>query len=273
MKKTFKIAYLCVIAIFLAFLSIQSYAATATNKTNAPVKVEIPTKDGFNLVGKLYLPKDASTAHKVNLIVMLHSLGFSSADWKSFPADLEKQHYAVFLLDLRGHGESIYTKDLKKSSWMYYNREYYTKHYPQDVVESLNFIINNYSQINNKNITIIGADIGANTAIVGASAKRYAVKSLVLISPSLEFKGIKTTDSLVNFGVKPVLAIIDKNDRQSYADTFELKKYAQGRFDIKVVNNAGSGMIILKRQPQLKAYIIQWINTQVHKTPLPKKMA
>lgn len=271
MKKFFKIVCLLLIAIFTIFVSVQNNVFAAKSKSNAPAKVEIITKDGFNLVGTLYMPKGATTAKKVNLVVLLHSLGCSSLEWQNLPAMLENQNYAVFALDLRGHGQSVYNKNLKKSSWVHYTRDVYSKHYTNDVVESLNFIISNYTQINNKNITIIGADIGANTAITSASKKKFAIKALVLISPSKEFKGIKTPDALVDFGVKPILAIIDKNDRKSYVDTFEIKKYAQGKFEIKTVNDSGSGMIILKRQPQLKSYIIQWINTNLGKTPAPKQ--
>ena len=126
-----------VILFILTFTVASVYAETAKKKAKSPYKVQVieaTTSDNHLMKGKLVYKKPAK-GEKVcyPTIIMLHSLGYSSAHWGSLPAELLKQGYAILAIDLRGHGNS--NKDIKfnPKSWAYFTNKTYEK-YPSDVL-------------------------------------------------------------------------------------------------------------------------------------------
>ena len=265
MNRIFKRFIYCLIfsLLFLSFTEYNCMAKSKSPKVKKPTVVPYETQDGFILKGKFQYPKNSSDKKvKYPLIIMLHSLGYSSSDWGNLPSLLKDQGFAVLSIDLRGHGLSIYNANFKARTWQYLAKSDFLK-YPEDIYEYLDYFFNKskYQKLINKDkIIFIGSDIGANTSILSTEKLKIKPKAFVLISPSLNFKNLYIPITLANLGNVPILGIASVKDRYSLDGLKEVKKYAQGNYDIKICPYGPIGMTILKYNPDLNNQIIKWCN-------------
>jgi len=254
-----KISLMLFLVLCLVFsLKSTVYAA----KASGPTIVQYQATDGFNITGLLDLPSGSSIKKKVPLVIFLHSLGGSKIEWGTFPNSVKSLGFATLNIDLRGHGQSILDKRNKKKYWPNFNKTDFSK-YPSDVSLAINYLKENYPEINTGKIAIIGSDIGADTAILAGYRFNKNVKTLILLSPTTFYKGLDTRVPLVGYGVHPVLIIVSQSDRFSYNDSTELIKYAQGKKVLKAYPYGGSGIDLLKFQPDSKGLILNWLKTNL----------
>jgi predicted esterase len=227
-------------------------------KTAEKTIIQFPSKDGFNIAGELDIPAGSSVNKKVPVVIFLHSLGGNKTEWRTLPTSVKSLGTATLTLDLRGHGLSILDKKNKKTYWQNFKNQEFSK-YSEDVSYAIKYLKENYPEINIDKTALIGSDIGAVTAIMAARNNKTAVKSLVLLSPLSLFKGIDTRIPILEYGAHPILILVSKNDRNSYIDSTELIKYAQGKKILKVYPSGGSGIDLLKFQPDSKNLILNWL--------------
>jgi len=245
-----------IITLGLIFISIAPVLSIGDN--SGVSEVQFASKDGFSLTGSLYLPKNKSLKNKVPLVILLHSLGKTRIDWEDFPIKIKNMGAAVLVMDLRGHGKSILDKKNKRKYWQNFSDKEFQK-FPDDVDAAIKYIKQQYPDININKTGIIGADVGANAAIVGASRYSQYVKTLILLSPTTDFKGIETRIPMVAYGAHPVLIFVSRGDRFSYIGSSELIKYAQGIKQLKVYPSGGNGMRLLEFQPETQKLMIDWL--------------
>lgn len=263
MKKIIILSLVCILATSFAFA-----AADGKKSSKNAIDIEFQTKDGFLLKSKLSLPTEKRA--KYPMVVMMHSLGYSSAYWQDIPNKFRQAGFAVLEIDLRGHGKSIYDANFKKTNWFYLTNKSYAK-YPKDVLNLLVYINENYKNIAVSHLVFIGADIGANTAILAASQLKTKPVSMVLISPSVEFKGLYTPIALTDGGKEPILVMFSQRDLHSKKEAATLLKFAQGEFDIKTYPNGGPGMLMLKVNPSMSSDIVNWVVKKFNATAAPSK--
>jgi len=134
-------------------------------------------------------------------VILLHVLNHDRHDWDAFASKLAGSGYTVIAPDLRGHGDS----DLE---WMDFGDSEFNK-MVSDVEATASYL---YSQDSGKvsSVYIVGASIGANLAAI-YGAKDPKVDKLVLLSPGLDYHGLKPYNSLVSFK-KPVLIVFSTRD-------------------------------------------------------------
>lgn len=271
-----KAIFLLVMFLTLCMLTVTfSYAAGVSKKASKEgTDIEFETKDGFLLHGMLYLPKEKRA--KYPLIVLLHSLGYSSKYWENIPPQFTNAGFAVIAIDFRGHGASIHDKNFRKKNWMYMSDKSYLK-YPDDILSFLVYLNDNYKNVSISHMAIIGADIGANTAILVADKLKIKPEALVLISPSVKFKDLYTPIALANLGSTPIMVDISGRDMYSKSQANYLKRFAQGEFDMKIYPNGGIGMLMLKVNPSMAtdivAFVVQKFNASAttNRATAPKK--
>src|SRR3990172_4787453 len=140
------------------------------NTNVEPETVYLPTTDGVRIAGSFY-------NNGTNSIILLHMLGRTRADYNFFAKTLARQGYTVLSIDFRGHGESVPPAfdDVDSSGLV------------RDVAAAKSFLVSKGRPADK--ISIIGASIGANTALRYAS-EDPSIRSLVLLSPGLNYQGI-----------------------------------------------------------------------------------
>lgn len=250
-----KVLILIITLLIIPVLSLP--VVSAEKKKVGYVSITYETKDSFVIKSKLFYPLFPKKVYP--MVVMLHSIGYSSEYWGSLTQQFTNNGIAVLQIDLRGHGQSIYDSNFKIRSWQYYTDKNYAK-YPGDVVEILKYIAMSYKNISTTKYAILGADIGANTAILAAEKMPNKASCLVLISPTREYKGLYTPVAMTNLGTMPLLSIVSARDNYSMQESEILEKFAQSTFEIKRYPAGGMGMLMLKVNPSMASDIVSWVS-------------
>ena len=244
------------IAIIVMTLFCSAGKGFAVDSKYQSFNIAYETADKYIINSKLTYPEIKQASYP--MIVMLHSLGYSSEYWETLVDDFLHAGIVVLEIDMKGHGRSTSDIYFKRRSWIYLDdKDYQT--YPSEVLEIVYNVIDTYDNIAPSYISYIGADIGANTAIwVAAQQKPYPL-SMVLISPHMDFKGLYTPIKLANAGKVPVFAAAAMDDLLSVKQVDELEKFAQGKYDKHIYPNGGTGMLMLKVNPQMPIDIVNWV--------------
>ncbi|MGE0200785.1 MAG: alpha/beta hydrolase [Candidatus Melainabacteria bacterium] len=232
--------------------------------------VEIPVSNGLLMQGRLYDPtmQDETLADKdplgeYPLVILLHSLNGSGADWHRFALGLAKKGYAVYAPDLRGHGQS--TKDDRGRR--YYWRTFKDKDWqlmPRDVLSVIRYFSKgedgDYPQVNGKKTALMGAQLGANIAVLAAardSELSNSVKAVILLSPSLSSKGLETQKAFIAYH-GPVFLSASQRDINSLEATQMMYRWALGAKEIRLYKDIGDGIDMLRLEPSLPRFITAW---------------
>lgn len=236
----------------LVIISAQCSFAKAINK-----EIEVQTKDNHIIKATLsYNKTDGKT--KYPTVVLLHSLGYSSLNWEKLIPVLNDAGFAVLAVDLRGHGKSVYNSNLQQKSWVYFSPKAYQK-FPSDVVTIINEAAKQSKKVSLDNMAIVGADIGANTAILASKSLTKKPKALVLISPTMNFKGLYVPIVLSEIGTIPILSMASNQDKYSIQQEKNISKFSQGAFFVKNYSRGGMGMLMLKSNPTMPYDITKWL--------------
>lgn len=241
--------------IVLTFISVSQKAYSKTIRKD----IEVTTKDSRIIKATLTYNK-IDGLEKYPTIVLLHSVGYSSENWGGLIPSLNNAGFAVLAIDLRGHGKSVYTTALKKNSWVYFTQKNY-KQFPTDVLAILNQVQQQSKKVDFSRWGIVGADIGANTAILAVDKFSKKPKTMVLISPSMNFKGLYTPIAMTEIGSIPILSMVCKQDKYSLQEQKKLSKFAQGAFYSKNYPSGGTGMMMIKANPVMAKDITDWLTT------------
>ncbi|MBQ4646279.1 MAG: alpha/beta fold hydrolase [Candidatus Gastranaerophilales bacterium] len=207
MRKFF--GYVILVLLLFSFMNL----AEAKPKKKKPIstkhKIEFVTRDKFILVGDLYL---ASPETNKPLVICLHSFSMNAQVWKDMAQNLRIKGYNVLAMDLRGHGRSVYNENLKLKSRYYYKQDTWQK-LPKDVYDAVKYVKANYPKVNCNDVIIIGADIGASAGAIGAMSLPKAPLKMVMISPMIEFKGLRMPVRTNKFVDTKIMMVLAKTDR------------------------------------------------------------
>src|SRR5262249_52207426 len=123
------------------------FATSTPGATETAIKMQFTMSDGFTIVGTFYsAPRRPSPG-----ALLLHMLGSNKESWQPFAAQLQAAGYSVLAIDLRGHGESGGAMDWTKAL--------------ADVDNVLGQL-HTLPGVDPNRISVIGASIGANLALV-----------------------------------------------------------------------------------------------------------
>lgn len=249
---------------FLVFIfSFLIIMATAQNAYCKIIKkeIQVQTKDAKLIKATVsYFKIDGLT--KYPTVLLLHSLGYSSEDWGNLINDLNNAGYAVIAMDLRGHGQSLYNTKFQKKSWVYFTTKMYQK-IPGDVELLLDQTQKQMKLLDMGNLAVVGADVGANAAVLVSKDLKKKPKTLVLICPTTSFKGLYIPIAMTDLEM-PILSIVSNKDRYCLSEQRNLAKFSQGGFYAKNYPNGGMGMLMIKQNPTMSQDITKWIIKYLH---------
>ena len=246
---------LIIITLFLFFINTSAQAAQSYIKKD----IRVRAKDGFNIAATFTYPK-IKGQKEYGTVILLHSLGYNSQWWEDLPQLLLNKGYAVLAIDLRGHGNSVYNSRLAKISWKNLKNSGYAK-YPDDIMAVIEEIKKeNTSKAFFKNWAIVGADIGASAGVLAADKMDIHPKTILMISPVVESKGLYIPVSIAHLDGVDFLAILGTDDNISKDAYNYLKKFAQNQFLELTSESKTTGMMMLKNDEGLANFITEWIS-------------
>ncbi len=230
----------------------EKFKSTST-KSQEDVWFETDEKSPVRIAGTLWKPKEVSGT-KPGGAVLLHMLNRSRKDWNEFAKKLsEKMGIFVLAVDLRGHGASTLNRDFKEEDF---------KNMVHDAKAAVIFL-RKQKNVDGDRITLIGASIGANVALIYAAGDEK-IKGVVLLSPGLDYKGVKTEEAMKKYNKRPALLVASADDDYSFKSASTLAKVAQGQRKLQEYKKSGHGtdMFAGSESPKLNDLIIDWLTKQ-----------
>ncbi|MEJ2750827.1 MAG: alpha/beta fold hydrolase [Anaerolineae bacterium] len=179
-------------------------------------------------------------------VILLHMLGSNRQVWEEVGLTdaLVADGYAVLALDMRGHGESdgdrkweMFDDDILRV-WQYFS---------------------GLEEVDEERPAVIGASIGSNLALrVGANEP--AIKTVILLSPGLDYRRVTTDDAIVQYGSRPILIIASEDDSYAADSSQTLVDMAQGEAVLHMYSDAGHGTNMFGVEPGLTQLLLDWLN-------------
>jgi pimeloyl-ACP methyl ester carboxylesterase len=198
------------------------------------------TQDGQTIAYQIYAGKAGSTP-----VILLHMLRRTRVDWDGFARMLQQKGYTVIAADLRGHGQS-------SGNWERFTEQDF-QNMIYDVAALKSVLESKGADV--RKLVIIGASIGANTAL-NYAATDPDVATVVLLSPGLNYRGSSTENTKFN---KPFLIVAANDDEYSAQSS---QKIANNNAYAKLVlfDNAGHGNNMFAKR-ELAPMIFDWLKT------------
>jgi len=180
-------------------------------------------------------------------IILLHMLNKNRHDYDDFVEVLKQEGFPSIAIDLRGHGES--DGDWQKLDL---NTMMFDVKAAQDFLTSKGI----------KQYIVVGASIGANIALRQA-AEDMTITGVVLLSPGLEYRGVKTEESAEELNV-PALIIASKDDEYASLSAQKINSVINTKKQLILFEDAGHGTRMFATEP-LDKMIIAWISNNFKK--------
>lgn len=198
------------------------------------------TEDGVTIAATWYEP----SSRPAPAVILVHMLNRTRREWDGVASRLASEGIGALAIDLRGHGESpgdaagdftTMLKDLEAARHHLAVRP--------DVVHT--------------RIGITGASLGANLAVL-AAAEDSSIASLALLSPSLEYRGLRSEAAMRKYGSRPALLAVSDDDAYANRSAKDLQKAGSGIRELLVLNGAGHGTNMLSRSADLSRALVDW---------------
>ena len=225
-----------------AALLLATLAGISGSTLSSSQRVTFRTDDGTTIAATWYEP----AYRPAPAVILVHMLGRSRRDWEDVGERLAAAAIGALAIDLRGHGDSPHgpTADGGGYSVM-----------TQDVAAAKRFL-RTRSDVIPSRIGILGASIGANLAVLDA-ASDPAVASLALLSPSLDYRGLRIEAAARKYGNRPMLLVSSDDDAYARRSVADLQKTGSPR-ELVQLAGAGHGTNMLRRSPELAYSLVDW---------------
>jgi alpha-beta hydrolase superfamily lysophospholipase len=200
--------------------------------------VSFSATDGTPLVGMLYEPATRPAPG----VVLVHMLGRSKDEWAPIAERLQNAGLVAVAIDLRGHGRS--GGNGSELAAMIGD------------VEAAAGWLAAHPSVRPHSIAIVGASLGANLAAL-AGADSPAVRALALVSPSLDYRGLRLDAAVMKkVGDRPVWFAASTEDPLALRTVKELTAEGQNQ---RLSNVRAHGTPLIAADPDLAAELVDWL--------------
>jgi pimeloyl-ACP methyl ester carboxylesterase len=206
----------------------------------AATRVTFRTDDGVTLAGTWYEP----STRPAPAVVLVHMLQKSRRDWEPLATRLSNEGIGALAFDLRGHGES------PGSAQDYAGMV-------QDVRAARRFVATRPDATPSRT-AIVGASIGASLAAL-AAADDPAVTSLILLSATTDYRGLRIEPALRKYGARPLLLVASDDDGYAMRSIREIQKTGGGVRETIILSRAGNGTAMLASDEDLSRRLVEWL--------------
>jgi len=200
--------------------------------------VAFRSEDGRAIAAAVFEPSQ----RPASAVVLVPMLGRPHEDWDAVGQRLADANILALAIDLPGSSDPGDSKVL--GGWS------------ADVRAAVAYLTSR-PEVRVGSIGIAGASLGANLAAV-AAADLASVRSLVLVSPSLDYRGIRIEGAMKQYGGRPALLIASSHDPYAARTVRELAKDPPGRRETRFSEAIAHGTALLARDPDVVRTLIEW---------------
>lgn len=214
-------------------------AALVVPPLAASQRVTFRSDDGVALAATWYEP----SSRPAPAVILVHMLQKSRRDWDQVASRLASEGIGALAIDLRGHGES------QGSAQDYAGMV-------QDIRAARRFL-STRPDVTPSRVGVAGASIGATLAAQAASDDP-SIASLALLSPSVDYRGLRIDPALRKYGARPALLVASDDDGYAVRSARDLQKAAAGLRETVVLSHAGHGTAMFAGDPDLAGRLVEW---------------
>lgn len=224
--------------------------------------IEYTTDDGFVIKGKLHKAKKAydkiSPMMPEPPIILLHMLGHDQETYTPLLPCLIEKGFSVLTIDFRGHGKSTKMSDGTTKSYKNFTEKDWAN-MPEDVNGAIK-CLETREDIDSSTIALVGASVGANTAIISAAENPGKVNVVVALSPGLDYKGLKPGE-VINKSKAKIFLVAADDDKYSADSVRELGNISKANTDITIYPKGGHGTNLFSTTPEILQVITNWVSS------------
>jgi dienelactone hydrolase len=186
-------------------------------------------------------------------VVLVPMLGRGKEDWQPLIDRLVEAEITALAIDLPGVAAPAESKDL--ASWH------------AAVIGAVDYVFTR-PDVRGSAIGAVGASLGANLAAVAAAADKR-IRSLALISPSGDYRGVRIEGAMKDYGDRPALLLASLKDPYAARSVRELAAASPGPAErpggapsalreTLWSETPAHGTVLLARQPELIRSVVEW---------------
>lgn len=195
--------------------------------------------DGRMLSGLLFDAPDRPAP----AVVLVPMLGRPRDDWQAVAQGLAEAHVSALAIDLPA--ATLPEDPAELTRWH------------EAVAGAVAYLASRPSDVRPGAIGVAGASLGANLAVV-AAARDPAVRSLALVSPSLDYRGVRIEAPWTQYGARPALLLASVHDPYSARSVRTLAQDTSGIREVRWSSVAAHGTSLLSRDPELAGALVEW---------------
>ncbi len=210
-------------------------------RLDAAETIALRASDGTALSAVWHAPP-----HTAPAVLLVHMLTRSHAEWDMTAQALHVSGFGVLALDLRGHGASEGSGHSLGPMLL-------------DVQAALDWL-KTRTDVVAPRLGITGASLGATLAVMAAAADP-AVRSIALLSPASEYRGLRCEASMRRFAERSgaVMLVASTGDPYALRSANHFETMGSGPRDLRVVDGTNAhGTTLLSVRPDLVASLVDW---------------
>jgi len=223
-------------------------AAPAHGTAAEQQTVTLTTRDGVLLTGTLYLPARTPAPG----VVLLHMATRSRQDWEATGLAFAREGLAALAIDFRRSGTAPVGPDGTVPASGGFS----------DLVidaEAARGYLAARPEVVATRLGMAGASLGANVAVLAAS-NDPSIRSLALLSASLDYRGLRIEQAITRYGGRPALLVASSEDPFALRTARTLVSAGEGARELRVLSEAGHGTVMIDRHPELIDALVDWFS-------------
>jgi len=228
--------YIAALAMILLAVCVSAPRAEAAGRP-----VTLASADGVTIAGEFY----EGASRPSPAVLLVHMLTRSRGEWGSLPDRLRDMGLTVLTIDLRGHGQSSGSaQDLPAMT--------------QDVRAALQWLIAR-PNVRPDAMAVVGASLGASLSLL-ASVDIPQVRAIALLSPSLDYRGVRTDVSLIKrLGSRSLWLASSAEDPLALRTMKDFAAEPSGPREQHVSTNVAHGTALLDRDADVSRSLVDWL--------------
>jgi dienelactone hydrolase len=175
-------------------------------------------------------------------VILVPMLGRPKDDWQAIADRLAAAGVHALAIDLPSSGLPADLQELQ--GWH------------QDIRGAVTFL-GTLNGVRPGSVGVAGASLGANLAAVAAAAEP-SIRSLALISPSLDYRGVRIEGAMQQYGARQALLAASVQDPYATRSVRELEKLGSGLRTALWSSTPAHGMALLSRDPDIARTLVDW---------------
>ena len=173
-------------------------------------------------------------------VILVPMLGRPKDDWQPLAERLVDASIMAVAIDLPGQSAPADAKEL--AAW-------------HTAITGTVSYLTGRSDVRPYAIGVAGASLGANLAVLAAAADPR-IRSLALVSPSLDYRGVRIEAAMKQYGDRPALLMASLKDPYAARSARELA--TTGSREMQWAETPAHGTALLAREPDLVRSLVEW---------------